>query len=134
MSRLPYGMTLLLAATMAVCVVQLEVTSSAVATGMSLDASVSEPLHDVNRANKSGRLAFERGEDRDVTYLLYDTRTQDNATATRVRLEQPKPVVRAAGPAALSWQLSSEIRDTCEPLVSPMIADELKIDPKRCPA
>jgi hypothetical protein len=127
-------MAFLLAGTMAVCVVQLEVTSSAVATGIPNDASVSEPLHDVNRANKSGRLAFERGDGRNVTYVLYDTRTQDNATATRIRLDQPRPVIRSGGPVALAWELSSEVRDTCEPLISPMLADELKIDPKRCPA
>lgn len=132
MSRLPFGMTFTLAAAMAVCVVQLEVTSS-VATGAPGDASLREPLHDVNRVNKSGRLAVEKAAQRDITYVLYDMRAGDTATATRVRLEKPQPVIPSARRTELAWELSSAIRDSCEPLVSPMIAEELKIAPQRCP-
>ena len=131
MSRLPYGMTFILAATMAVAVVQLELTSSAGATRFQADdAGLQEPLNDVNRSNKSSRPAWQRGSDRNVTYIFYDT---DAATATRITLEKPRPVVPAASVSEQAWESSSDIRDTCEPLVSPMIAEELKIAPLRCP-
>ncbi len=133
MSRLPYGMTFILAATMAVAVVQLEVTSSAGATRFQADdAGLQEPLNDVNRTNKSSRLAWQRSPQRDVTYILYAT---DAATATRISLEKAQPAVQPASPASseLAWDSSADIRDTCEPLVSPMIAEELKIAPRRCP-
>jgi hypothetical protein len=131
MSRLPYGTTLILAATMAIAVVQLEVTSSAGATRFQADdAGLQEPLNDVNRSNKSNRLAWQRSSERGVTYLLYGT---DAATATRITLEKPQPVAPAAGMSDQAWESSSDIRDTCEPLVSPMIAEELKIAPRRCP-
>ncbi len=136
MSRLSNSMTFLLAAATVVAVVQLEVTSTVRATGLHDGALVAEPLHDVNRVNKSSRLAFERGAERDVTdvtYVLYDGRTQDKATATRIRLDKPAPVPPAADAAELAWKSSSEFRDSCEPLVSQMIAEELKIAPRRCP-
>lgn len=133
MSRLPYGMTLILAATMAITVVQLEVTSSVGATQFQPDnASLREPLNDVNRSSKSDRLAWQRGAELNVTYLLYDT---ERATATRITLEKPRPAVQPASPASieLAWDSSAALRDTCEPLVSPMLAEELKIAPRRCP-
>jgi uncharacterized membrane protein len=134
MSRLSNGMTFLLAATAVVAVVQLEVTSSVRATSLpAQDVFAGEPLHDVNRTHKSARLAFERSAERDVTYVLYDGRTQDKATATRIRLEKPAPAHSAPAQSDLAWEQSSEFRDTCEPLVSPMIAEELKIAPRRCP-
>ena len=129
MSRLPYGMTFLLAATMAIAVVQLEVTSSVGATQFQAnDQSLREPLNDVNRSNKSSRLAWQRSTEHAVTYILYDA---EKSTATRIMLEKPQPVSPQA--TELAWDSSADIRDTCEPLVSPMIAEELKIAPRRCP-
>jgi hypothetical protein len=123
-------MTFLLAATMAIAVVQLEVTSSVGATQFQPDdSSLREPLNDVNRSNKSSRLAWQRSTERDVTYIVYDA---GKSTATRITLEKPQPVVAPAA-TELAWDSSADIRDTCEPLVSPMIAEELKIAPRRCP-